>query len=174
MHNSQSDENLRLVPADPNASVEGVSALWDDQEGKTFDFDFSMYNTKLWMVLKITFCIAILTLTYILYALHELPWTIFGMGIGLVIFGVLPFFAGLILGFSFDNMKKALAIGIIVGFISMLLAHIIFRLPYSLGYAEYDGEFMLEVWFYLFIWLINMISFVPAGIAVGTSSNMYE
>ena len=50
----------------------------------------------------------------------------------------------------------------------------IFAAPYWLGFAEYTGEFMLEAYFYFFISIINMISFIPAGVVVGTASNMYE
>jgi hypothetical protein len=154
--------------------VDGISELWEEQKSKTHDHDFGMYNSKPWMLAKVVLSISLITLTYVLYAIQELPWTIFGFGAGLLLYGVAPFFAGLILGFGFDNMKKALAVGIIIGLISMFLALVIFILPYQLEYAQYTGEFMLEAWFYFFISIINMISFVPAGVAVGTASNMYE
>ncbi|KYK26811.1 MAG: hypothetical protein AYK23_02610 [Candidatus Proteinoplasmatales archaeon SG8-5] len=174
-HQPTTDQSTTHQPTTVHkTSVDGISELWEDQRTKTFDFDFDMYNSKPWMLAKIVLCISIITLTYVLYALHELPWTIFGFGIGLLIYGVAPFFAGLILGFGFDDMKKALAVGIVIGLISMFLALAIFVAPYSMGLADYTGEFMLEAWFYFFISIINMISFVPAGVAVGTASNMYE
>ena len=168
------DDGQILVPADPNAKVDGVSDLWDEQETKVQDLDFEMYNSKPWMVVKTVFCISIVTLTFILYALHELPWTIFGWGLGLLLFGAMPFFAGLMFGFSFENMKKALLAGIIISIFSLALAFTIFCIPYTLEFADYNGEFMLDVWFYTLLWVINMISFFPAGIVVGAATNMYE
>lgn len=170
--NTESTHNH--TPNNQKTSVDGISDLWEEQRSKTFDTDFGMYNSKPWMLTKIILCISIITLAYLLFALQELPWTLFGFGVGVLLYGVAPFFAALILGFSFDNMKKAIAAGVIIGLISMFLAFAIFVIPYNLGYAEYTGEFMLDAYFYFFISIINMISFIPAGVAVGTASNQYE
>ncbi len=154
--------------------MKGVGDLWDRQDKQTAKHDFGKYDSKPWMILKVTLGIIILTLLYLLYALQELPWTIFGSVMGLLLMAGGPFFVGLILGFSFDSMKKALALGIIVGMVSLALFFIIFTLPYNMGLADYEPGFMLNPWFYLFISFLDMISFVPTGVALAAATNMYD
>ena len=146
--------------------------LWERQSEQ--EQDFGMYNTLPWMLLKTVLGTSMLVLMFLLYALRELPWSIFGSAVGLLILGFGPFFVGVVLGFSFESMKKALAFGMTIGFAAIGIAFFLFRLPYSMDMALYHPGFMLNVWFYSFIWFIVTISFVPAGIAVAAASNQYE
>lgn len=154
--------------------MKGIGDLWDRQDEQTADHDFGLYDSKPWMLLKVVLGIATLTLIYVLYALQELPWTIFGSVLGLLLMGSVPFLVGLIIGFSFDSMKWALALGIVVGMVSLALFFIIFTLPDTMGLADYEPAFMLDVWFYLFISFLDMITFVPAGVALAAATNMYD
>lgn len=165
---------MRLRKGTDPDPVKGVGDLWDRQDEVTQDDDPTMYNTPGWIIVKLVLGTATLTLVYLLYALHELPWTIFGSAVGLLIMGGGPFLVGLVLGFSFESMKKALFTGIILGSVSLLLFFIIITFPYFTGMAVYTTEFMLDVWFYTFIAFIDMISFVPAGVALATATNMYD
>jgi hypothetical protein len=154
--------------------VKGVGDLWKRQDEVTQEEDFTTYNTKAWIIAKLVMGTATLTLVYLLYALHELPWTIFGSAVGLLIMGGAPFLVGVVLGFSYENMWMALKTGVVMGFVSLLVFFIIITLPYLAGYADYTSAFMLDVWFYTFIAFIDMISFVPAGVALATATNMYD
>ncbi len=40
--------------------------------------------------------------------------------------------------------------------------------------ADYTPAFMLNVWFYLLISFLDMISFVPAGVGLAAATNMYD
>lgn len=158
-----------------NESVEGYGNLWDRQEAQGADSDQNMYNSGLWLIIKTIFAICIMTLVFILYGLHELPWSLFGSGTGLIILSVAPFFAGLMLGFSFQNPKKALVFSILIGLISIFMCFVLMMLPYLLKLADYGPGFMSDVWFYgFFIPFLLMISLVPAGAMVSVSTNVYE
>jgi hypothetical protein len=162
------------MPEEDGPDAGGFAELWSRQDEQTYDLDYQMYNTKPWMLLKLVLGLVILVLIYLLYALQELPWSIFGHAAGLVLLGVVPLFVGLIIGFSFDSAKKALALAIPLGFAAMAVSFFIFRYPYTMNMAEYHPGFMLNVWFYSFIWFIITITFVPAGAAVAAASNQYE
>ena len=140
---------MRRTP-DEEDKIKGVGELWRRQD-EVYEFDFDMYNTKPWMLAKVFLGIIMITIFYLLYALHEIPWAIFGSGIGLVLFGVVPFFVGLIVGLSFDSMKMALTYAVIIGLAALILGFIIFTLPYNMNMAEYEPGFMIKVWGYLFI-----------------------
>ncbi len=157
---------------DQDDRASGFGELWERQSMQ--EQDFGMYNSIPWMLLKTVLGISILVLIYLLYALQELPWSIFGSAVGLLILGFGPFFVGVVLGFSFESMKKALAFGMTISFAAMGIAFFLFRLPYSMDMALYHPGFMLNVWFYSVIWFIVIMSFVPAGIAVAAASNQYE
>jgi len=165
---------VRLRKGTDPDPVKGVGDLWDRQDEVTMEDDPTMYNTRKWIITKLVMGTATLTLIYLLYALHELPWTIFGSAAGLLIMGGGPFLVGLVLGFSYENMWKALKTGIVMGFASLLIFFMIITFPYYTGMALYTTEFMLDVWFYTFIAFLDMISFVPAGVALATATNMYD
>jgi len=154
--------------------VKTIGEFWHHQDEVTSDFDFTIYNSKLWLMLKSVLGISMLTLIYVLWAMHEIPWNIFGWSIGLLILTCGPFFVGLIIGFSFESLKNALYLVIIVIMVSLALSFLIFILPYKLHCAEYEKDFMLEVWYYFVIWIILSISLVPAGAGLATATNVYE
>jgi hypothetical protein len=158
-----------------NESLVGYGNLWKRQEGQGAGSDQLTYNTIPWFAIKTIFAICLLTLVFILYALHELPWSLFGSGIGLIILATTPFFAGLMLGFSFQNPRRALAFSMLVGFISLVLCFFLMMLPYLMKLADYGPGFMSDVWFYGFIIpFLLTISLVPAGAMVSVSTNVYE
>ena len=116
-----------------------------------------------------------MSLVYLLYALRELPWGLFGSVIGILILVMTPFFAGLILGFTFENPKLALVYSLLIGFLSIGLGIILMMLPKTLELAQYGPLFMKDVWFYgFFIPFLVTISFVPAGAMISASTNVYE
>ena len=116
-----------------------------------------------------------MSLVFLLYSLHELRWTLFGSATGILILVLMPFFAGLILGFTFENPKLALAYSMLMGFISICICMMLMTLPKMLGLAEYGPGFMRNVLFYgFFIPFLVTISFVPAGAMVSSSTNVYE
>jgi hypothetical protein len=134
-----------------------------------------MYNSGPWFAIKIIFAICIMSLVFILYALHELPWSLFGSAIGLIILSATPFFAGLMLGFSFQNPRRALAFSVLIGFISVALCFFLMMVPYLLKLADYNLGFMSDVWFYgFFVPFLLTISLVPAGAMVSVSTNVYD
>lgn len=154
--------------------VKTIGEFWHHQDEVTRDFDFAIYNSKLWLFLKIILGISMLTLVYVLWAMHEIPWNIFGWSIGLFLIALVPLFVGLIIGFSFESLKNALYLVIVVILASVGLAFLIFVLPYQLHYAEYEKDFMLEVWYYFIMWILISISLVPAGAGLATATNVYE
>lgn len=154
--------------------VKSIGEFWHHQDEVTRDFDFTMYDSKLWLVMKTVLGISMLTLVYVLWAMHEIPWNIFGWSIGLLIVTLGPFFVGFIIGFSFESLKNALYLVIVVILASLALSFLIFVLPYKLHYAEYEKDFMLEIWYYFFIWIILSISLVPAGAGLAAATNVYE
>jgi hypothetical protein len=134
-----------------------------------------MYNSGPWFVVKTIFAASIMTLAFVLYALHELSWSLFGSGLGLIILAVAPFFAGLMLGFSFQSPRRALAFSLLIGLISIALCFFLMMLPYLLKLADYGPGFMGDVWFYGFIIpFLLTISLVPAGAMASVSTNIYE
>ncbi|MDO9537415.1 MAG: hypothetical protein Q7J68_03750 [Thermoplasmata archaeon] len=156
-------------------STESIGEFWTKQEEETPEFDFSIYNSIPWMILKTSLAISMMTLVYILYGLHELPWRLFGSGTGLLILAGAPFFAGIILGYSFESPKLSLFYAIIIGFISIGLGFLIMSAPYLMKLAYYEMGFMSDVWFYgFFIPFLLTISFVPAGAMLAASTNVYE
>jgi len=155
--------------------LNGFGNLWKRQEEQGTDTDQNMYNSVTWFAIKTIFAISIITLVFILYGLHELPWSLFGSGLGLIILATAPFFAGLMLGFSFQNPKKALAYSMLIGIISIVLCFFLMMLPYLLKLADYGPGFMSDVWFYgFFSPFLLTISLVPAGAMVSVSTNVYE
>jgi hypothetical protein len=155
-------------------SVEGFGNLWKRQEAQSGTSD-DVYNSGPWFVIKTAFAVCIMTLAFLLYALHELPWSLFGSGIGLIILAITPFFAGLVLGFSFQNSKKALAFSVLTGLISLVLCFFLMMLPYALKLADYGPGFMSDVWFYgFFIPFMLIISLLPAGTMISASTNVYD
>ena len=116
-----------------------------------------------------------MTLVFLLYALHELPWRLFGSATGILILVLTPFFAGMILGFTFESPKTALAFSIPLGFLSIGLTMILMMLPRLMGIAEFGYNLDTNVWFYgFFIPFLVTISFVPAGTMISASANMVE
>ncbi|MDD4307211.1 MAG: hypothetical protein PHU53_00185 [Thermoplasmata archaeon] len=149
--------------------------LWNTQDIQTREFDYGRYNTVPWVLLKSFFAICMMTLVYLLYALHELPWRLFGSVIGILILVLAPFFAGLILGFTFESPKAALAYSIIIGFVSVGSCMALMMLPGILHVTEFGFGLNKNVWFYgFFIPFLVTISFVPAGALVSSSTNVYE
>jgi len=127
------------------------------------------------VLIKTLFAVTMMSLVYMLYALKELPWGLFGSVIGILILVMTPFFAGLILGFTFENPKLALAFSTFIGFVSIGLGMLMMMLPKILGLAEYGPDFMKDVWFYgFFIPFLVTISFVPTGAMVSVSTNVYD
>lgn len=116
-----------------------------------------------------------ITLVYLLYALNELPWRLFGSVIGILLLVMAPFFSGLILGFTFESPKAALAYSIIIGFFSVGLCMALMMLPGILNITEIGFGLNKNVWFYgFFIPFLVTISFVPAGAMISSSTNVYE
>ena len=76
-----------------------------DDSQEQYEFDYNFYNSMPWMIAKTIFSLSIISMTFVLYGLHEMPWTIWGSGTGMVILLVAPFFAGMIMGYSFENPK---------------------------------------------------------------------
>jgi len=127
------------------------------------------------MAVKGVLVFCIITLVYLLYGLHELPWTLFGSVAGILILAFGPFFAGLILGYTFQNPKFALVCALLIGFAGMAACFFLMQLPYRMGLAEYGPDFMGNVWYYgFFIPFLISITFVPAGAMVGASTNVHE
>ncbi|MFO7618054.1 MAG: hypothetical protein R6W91_00060 [Thermoplasmata archaeon] len=156
-------------------SVKEIGDLWDRQDAEDPGFDYARYNSPSWVMVKTFFAVAMMSLVFLLYSLHELRWTLFGSGTGILILAMMPFFAGLILGFTFENPKLALLYSILIGFISIGICMALMMLPKMLGLAEYGPGFMRNVWFYgFFVPFIVTISFVPAGTMVSVSTNIYE
>lgn len=154
--------------------MEGIGDLWSRQE-EQYEFDFGLYNSIPWLIVKTLFSLCIITLTYLLYALHEIPWTIFGSGTGLVILLATPFFAGMILGYSFEKPPRALAYAVVIGFASIGLNFFLIRLPELMSLADYGPGFMSSVWWYgFYLPFLITISCVPAGAMVAVSTNVYE
>ena len=155
--------------------MKSIGDLWSRQEENVSEFDFSRYNTVPWMVIKTIFAVCMMAVAYLLYALHELPWALFGSVAGILILTGAPFFAGLMLGFAFESPKRALAYSVMLGFISIGLCMALMMLPMNLELAEYGPGFMKNVWFYgFFIPFLVTISFVPAGTMVSASTNVYD
>jgi len=127
------------------------------------------------MLTKTGFAVCMMSLVYLLYALSELPWGLFGSVAGILILVMTPFFAGLILGFAFDSPKRALVYSLIIGFISIGICIFLMMLPKLLELAEYGSGFLKNVLFYgFFIPFLVTISFVPAGAMLSASTNVYE
>jgi len=154
--------------------VKEIGEFWNKQD-EQYEFDYLMYNSKPWLIAKTVFSLSILTLTFLLYGLHEMPWTIFASAPGLMILLAAPFFAGLIMGYAFENPKWALAYSLIVSFSAIGLNFLLFRLPDIMSLADYGPGFMSNVWWYgYFLPFIITISCVPAGAMVASSTNVYE
>jgi len=127
------------------------------------------------MLGKVIFSVCMMALVYTLYALSELPWGLFGSVSGIMVLVMTPFFAGVVLGFSFESPKRALAVSMALGFISIGLCMALMAMPKILGLAEYDSGFMRNFLFYgFFIPLMITISFLPAGAMLAASSNVFE
>jgi hypothetical protein len=121
----------------------------------------------------LAFCIA--ATAYLLYGLHELPWTLFGSVTGILILAFGPFLAGLVLGYSFESPRLALASSLGIGFAALAACFLLMQLPQMLGLAECGPGFMSAVWYYgFFIPFLITIAFVPAGAMVGSSTNVHE
>ena len=117
----------------------------------------------------------IITLTYLLYGLHELPWSIFGSGTGLVLLLVAPFFTGMIMGYSFEKPIWALTYAMTIGFASIGLTFFLLKLPELMNLASYTPAFSVSVWWYgFYLPFILTISVIPAGTMVAVSTNIFE
>jgi len=155
--------------------VDAYGELWAREEAQTHDTDFARYNSVPWILVKIIFAVCMMTLVFLLYALHELPWRLFGSVIGIIILVMTPFFAGMILGFTFESPKIALAVSIPLGFLSIGFTMFLMMLPGLLGVASTGFGLDTNVWFYgFFIPFLVTISFVPAGTMISASANMVE
>ncbi len=104
-----------------------------------------------------------------------MPWTIWGSAIGLMMLLAAPFFAGMIMGYSFENPKWALAYAIFIGFTAIALNFLLFMLPQIMELGNYGPGFMANVWWYgFFLPFMITISCVPAGAMVAVSTNVYD
>jgi len=154
--------------------VKGIGEFWSQQE-EQYEFDYHMYNSIPWLIVKTVFSVIIISLTYLLYGLQEIPWTIFGSGTGLVILSFAPFFVGMIMGYSFEKPIWALAYAILIGFTSIGLTFVLLRLPQLMELGNYGSGFMANVWWYgFYLPFLITISFVPAGAMVAVSTNVYD
>ncbi|MCK5398158.1 MAG: hypothetical protein KAJ33_07915 [Thermoplasmata archaeon] len=125
--------------------------------------------------MKTIFSLCIITLAFLLYGLREIPWAIYGSGIGLVILLVAPLFAGLMIGYSFEKPKWALVYSLIIGFSAIGLNFYLMTLPDIMGLGTYGPGFMSNVWWYgFYLPFIITISCVPTGAMVAASTNVYE
>ena len=159
---------------DDGDSVKGIGDLWDRQEER-YEFDFRLYNSVPWLIVKTLFSLTIIALTYLLYGLQEIPWTIFGSGTGLVILLAAPFFVGMVMGYSFEKPKWALAYAVVIGFGAIALDFTLFRVPEMMQLADYAPGFMSNVWWYgFYLPFLITISSVPAGAMVAVSTNVYD
>lgn len=155
--------------------VRAIGDLWARQDGQGSEFDFSMYDSRPWMAVKVLLSLCIITLIFLLYGLRELPWTLYGSAIGMLVLGFGPFFAGLVLGYSFERPKMALACTIAISLASTALCFALMILPRMMGLAEYGPMFMSDIWYNgFFIPFLITITFVPAGTMLGTSTNIQE
>ena len=156
-------------------SVQGIGDLWGEQDGQGSDFDYGMYNSVPWVIIKTILALGIMTMAYLLYALRELPWGLFDSATGILILAAAPFFAGMMLGFTFENQKLALGYSVLLGMISIGLCFFLMMLPYEMELADYGPVFMKDVWYYgFFVPFIVTISFVPAGAMLSASTNAYN
>ena len=127
------------------------------------------------MIVKTIFSLSIISMTFVLYGLHEIPWTIWGSATGMFLLLIAPFFSGMIMGYSFEKPKWALAYAVIIGFTAIGLNFLLFMLPQIMGVGDYHPGFMADIWWYGFVlpFLIT-ISCVPAGAMVAVSTNVYD
>ena len=127
------------------------------------------------MLVKTCFAVCMMSLVYLLYALIELPWGLFGSVTGILILVMTPFLAGLILGFTFESPRRALVFSLVIGFMSIGICIVLMMLPKLLNLAEYGSGFMTNLLFYgFFIPFLVTISFVPAGAMLSASTNVYD
>ncbi len=127
------------------------------------------------MIVKTIFSLSIISITFVLYGLHEIPWTIWGSATGMFLLLLAPFFAGMIMGYSFENPKWALTYAVIIGFAAIGLNFLLFMLPLIMGVGDYGPGFMADVWWYgYFLPFMITISCVPAGAMVAVSTNVYD
>ncbi len=158
-----------------DSPVKGIGDLWDRQDGQTQDFDHMKYNSAPWMLAKTGLAICMMSLVYMLYALMELPWGLFGSVTGILILVMTPFLAGMVLGFSFESPSRALVFSMFMGFISIAVCICLMMLPKLLDLAEYGSGFLSNVLFYgFFIPFLVTISFLPAGAMLSASTNVYD
>jgi len=121
------------------------------------------------------FSVCIITLAFLLYGLHELPWSLFGSATGLILLTAAPFYSGMMLGYSFQSPKWALGYSVLVGLMSMALCFILMCLPYLFEVASYTPGFMGDAWFYgMVVPFILAITTVPAGAMAAVSTNAYD
>lgn len=152
-----------------------IGELWAREEQQTNDADLARYNSIPWILMKTLLSICMMTLVFLLYALHELPWRLYGSALGIIILVMAPFFAGLILGFTFESPKIALVYSVLIGFISIVLCMVLMMLPNLIGISDSGFSLDRNVWFYgFFIPFLITISFVPSGTMISSSANVYE
>ncbi len=155
--------------------VKEIGEFWNRQEEQVYDFDFARYNSGPWFAVKTGLSICMISLVYLIYGLHELPWSLYGSATGIIILVMTPFFAGMILGYTFENPKLALAYSLVIGFISIGISFFLMLLPNMLELAEYGPGFMKNVWFYgFFLPFLVTMSFVSAGTMLSASTNVYS
>ena len=160
--------------SDDQDKVKAIGELWNRQD-EGWEFDYELYNSMPWVITKTVLALCIITLTFLLYGLHEMPWTIYGSGTGLFILLLAPLFAGMILGYTFEKPKWALLYSIIIGFGAIVLNFILLTLPATLDVGYYEPGFMSSVWWYgFYLPFMITISSVPAGAMIAASTNVYE
>ncbi len=154
--------------------IQEIGDFWSQQEER-YEFDYNFYNSIPWLIVKIVFSLSIITLTYLLYGLHEITWSIWGSATGLIILLAAPFFAGMIMGYSFEKPMWALIFSIIISFSAIALNFLLLILPNIMELGNYGPGFMANVWWYgFFLPFMITISCVPAGTMVAVSTNVYD
>ena len=148
---------------------------WSIQDEQIEAIDPLKYSSWPWTILKGILGVVIITTTYLLYNLVEIPWTIGQNFFGMMIFAFVPFFVGFVLGMTFESGKRALVFAFTVGMISLALLAIILNLPYKMGlFDSYGGGQSTYLWWYVLLSFINLISFVPVGAVLASSTNVFE
>ncbi len=164
-----------ITDAATEEKLKEMGDTWSIQDEQIEALDPLKYSSWPWTILKGMFGVIIITTIYLLYNLVEIPWTIGQNFFGMMIFAFVPFFVAFVLGMTFESGKRALVFAFTVGMISLLLLVFILNMPYNMGlFDSFGNGRSTYLWWYVLLSFINLISFVPVGAVLASSTNVYE
>ena len=178
IHKLEGTERFGMPDIQDAATEEKLKEMgdtWSIQDEQIESLDPLKYSSWPWIILKGVFGVIILTTIYLIYNLVEIPWTIGENFYGMWVFAGVPFFVAFVLGMTFESGVKALAFALTVGMISLALLVILLHLPYNMGLFDSSGGGQSTyLWWYILLSFINLISLVPVGAVLASSTNVFE